>query len=72
MCAGRSPQAVQDSSGTALLFQAAMGGGIYRWFSEVFETTGGGCWDVILYNIHGLTGVSVGPGAGWSAVGSIP
>jgi 4-hydroxy-tetrahydrodipicolinate synthase len=35
--------------------------GVYRWFSELFEAVGAGCRDVILYNIPGLTGVSVGP-----------
>jgi 4-hydroxy-tetrahydrodipicolinate synthase len=35
--------------------------GIYCWFSEVFEGAGAGCRDVILYNIPGLTGVSIGP-----------
>ena len=35
--------------------------GVYRWFSELFETVGADCRDVILYNIPGLTGVPIGP-----------
>jgi 4-hydroxy-tetrahydrodipicolinate synthase len=35
--------------------------GVYRWFSELFETVGTGCRDIILYNIPGLTGVPIGP-----------
>lgn len=36
--------------------------GVYRWFGEVFEATGGRCRDVILYNIPALTGVSIDSG----------
>lgn len=35
--------------------------GVYRWFSELFETVGANCRDVILYNIPSLTGVPIGP-----------
>lgn len=35
--------------------------GVYRWFAEVLERVGPACRDVILYNIPGLTGVSIGP-----------
>jgi len=34
--------------------------GVFRWFAEVFEATGSGCRDVIVYNIPALTGVSIG------------
>jgi len=34
--------------------------GIYGWYSEVFETTGPNCRDIILYNIPSLTGVRIG------------
>jgi 4-hydroxy-tetrahydrodipicolinate synthase len=36
--------------------------GLYRWFSEAFESAGAACRDVILYNIPQLTGVRIGPG----------
>jgi 4-hydroxy-tetrahydrodipicolinate synthase len=35
--------------------------GVYRWFSESFESAGSACRDVILYNIPQLTGVTIGP-----------
>lgn len=35
--------------------------GLYRWHAEVFEAVGSGCRDVILYNIPGLTGATIGP-----------
>lgn len=33
--------------------------GLYRWFAEVFEKTGGDCRDVLLYHIPGLTGARI-------------
>lgn len=35
--------------------------GVYRWFAQMFEATGAGARDVILYNIPALTGVTIGP-----------
>ncbi len=35
--------------------------GLYRWYAEVFEKAGGGCRDVLLYNIPPLTGARIEP-----------
>ena len=43
-------------------FKGVSDEGLYRWHAEVFEAAGGGCRDVILYNIPSLTGVTIGAG----------
>jgi 4-hydroxy-tetrahydrodipicolinate synthase len=42
-------------------FKGVTDEGVFRWCAEVFETVGGICRDVIIYNIPQLTGVSIGP-----------
>jgi 4-hydroxy-tetrahydrodipicolinate synthase len=47
-------------------FKGVTDEGVFRWYAEVFETVGGICRDVIIYNIPQLTGVSIGPALlGW-------
>ncbi len=42
-------------------YKAVSDDGLFRWHAEVFEAVGAGCREVILYNIPGLTGATIGP-----------